>query len=265
MECSSLEVSQKLENASQIWLFLDYDGTLAEFAPTPDYIEVNQEVVSLITDLARLPEFRLAIVTGRSLPAIRQMLPVPGILAAGVYGIDMLDFEGLEINRLDISATRPVLELVKPQIAALIDGRHGFYMEDKGSALALHARFADEGEAERIMAETHQLFSEKCNSGVFQILASQRFVEICPIQADKGQTVAYILDRFPWPGALPVYLGDDLKDEKAFQVINERGGVSIRVGATLQGSQAQCRLASPENARKWLRNILNYFSNNSHL
>ena len=35
-----------------------------------------------------------------------------------------------------------------------------------------------------------------------------------------------------WPGALPVYLGDDDKDEEAFDVVKERGGIAILVAAS---------------------------------
>jgi trehalose 6-phosphate phosphatase len=257
MECNKPSASQQLNLAARLWLFLDYDGTLAEFAPAPDYIEVNQELVRLVTDLARRPEIRLAVVTGRSLKAIRELLPViTGVLSAGTYGVDLVDFEGLELSRLDISATRPVLESLKPRMEALIAGRQGFYLEDKGPALALHARFADEQEAELIMNETQQLLRQECDTETFQILESQRFLEICPIQAEKGQTVAYLLDRYPWPGSLPVYIGDDEKDESAFRVINERGGISIHVGPNSKDSLAQCRLASPAAVRDWLRQNL---------
>jgi trehalose 6-phosphate phosphatase len=210
----------------------------------------------LVTDLARRPEIRLAVVTGRSLKAIRQLLPVAGLLSAGTYGVDLVDFEGLEFSRLDIAATRPVLESLKPRMEALIAGRQGFYVEDKGPALALHARFAEEKEAESILTLTQQLLRQEGNAETFQILESQRFLEICPIQADKGQTVAYLLEHYPWPGSLPVYLGDDEKDESAFRVINERGGISIRVGPYSNGSLAQCSLASPAAVRDWLRQLL---------
>jgi len=50
-------------------------------------------------------------------------------------------------------------------------------------------------------------------------LGGHKFLEIGPTLAHKGRTVDYLLDRYPWPGALPIYLGDDDKDEKAFGVI----------------------------------------------
>ncbi len=44
-------------------------------------------------------------------------------------------------------------------------------------------------------------------------------------------TVNYVLDRFTWPGALPVYIGDD-KDEVAFAAIKARHGLALVVVAS---------------------------------
>ena len=39
-----------------------------------------------------------------------------------------------------------------PRWQALVEGREGFYLEDKGWSLALHARFAPEKEATRVIS-----------------------------------------------------------------------------------------------------------------
>ena len=31
-------MAERIAHAERLWLFLDYDGTLAEFAPTPDHV-----------------------------------------------------------------------------------------------------------------------------------------------------------------------------------------------------------------------------------
>ena len=68
----------------------------------------------------------------------------------------------------------------------------------------------------------------------FRVLQGQRFLEVGPAIAHKGRTVDYILDRFAWPGALPVYLGDDDKDEDAFETIQANQGVALVVSALEQ-------------------------------
>jgi hypothetical protein len=45
-------------------------------------------------------------------------------------------------------------------------------------------------------------------------------------------TVIYVLDRFTWPGALPVYIGDD-KDEVTFAAIKARHGLALVAAAAI--------------------------------
>ena len=39
MNYTPQQMADRLIEARRVWLFLDYDGTLAEFAPTPDHIQ----------------------------------------------------------------------------------------------------------------------------------------------------------------------------------------------------------------------------------
>ena len=70
-------------------LYLDYDGTLAPFAPTPDDVLPDESVIGLISQLADSPNVRVSIVSGRRLGHIRKLLPINGILLAGTYGVEL--------------------------------------------------------------------------------------------------------------------------------------------------------------------------------
>jgi trehalose-phosphatase len=147
------------------------------------------------------------------------------------------------------------LDALKPRWDGLIAEGEGFFLEDKGWALALHARFADEAEAENVLAEARRLAAPALSSGPFRLLGGHKFLEIGPELAHKGRTVTYLLDRYPWPDALPLYLGDDDKDEEAFVVIKARGGLSILVAPEPRATAADGRLNSPQDARRWLGSL----------
>jgi trehalose-6-phosphatase len=68
--------------------------------------------------------------------------------------------------------------------------------------------------------------------------------------------VDYVLNRFAWPGALPVYLGDDDKDEEAFAAIKTHHGLSIIVSAQPRPTLADSRVDSPASVRRWLIEIV---------
>ncbi len=252
-------VEQRLAGSQRLQLFLDYDGTLAEFAPTPEYVEPDPALLSLIGRLVRDPRLRVAVVSGRRLEHVQKLVPVPGVLLAGTYGIELRTPDGQRQNRLDYQQVRPALEDLKPRWAALIAGRDGFFLEDKGWALALHARFAADAEADAVLGTARRLAEasrEAAGTELYRLLGGHKFLEIGPRLAHKGQTVDYLLDCYPWDGALPVYLGDDDKDEEAFGVIQDRGGIAIVVAPQPRSTQADLRLESPQAARRWLASLL---------
>jgi trehalose 6-phosphate phosphatase len=188
-------------------------------------------------------------------------MPVPGILLAGTYGIEWRMPDGERIDRLEFNAIRPTLDALKPQWAELLAGREGFFLEDKGWALAIHARFADEDETERALDRARHLAAEATRGaepGLFRLLGGHKFLEIGPKLAHKGQTVESLLECYPWPGALLLYLGDDDKDEEAFGVVQSKGGIAIVVASEPRQTVADCRLESPQAARQWLKALPAY-------
>ena len=242
-----------------LWLFLDYDGTLADFAPTPEHIEPNPEIITLLEGLARKPNLRLTVLSGRRLDHIRLLLPLSGVFLAGTYGIELLTPIGEIIRRVEYDAIRPALETLKPQWAQAIRGRDGFFLEDKGWALALHARFADDVEAGEVLARVQQATSAALLTDHFRILGGHKFLEIAPRLASKKETVAYLLDQFPLPEARLLYIGDDDKDEEAFSLIHAHGGIALKVRQPSQAelpTEADFFLASPAETLHWLRSLV---------
>jgi trehalose 6-phosphate phosphatase len=254
--CIHEQINECPAQAKRLWLFLDYDGTLADFAPTPEHVDPDPELIELLSRLARHPRIRTAVISGRRLSHVQTLLPVPGIFLAGTYGIELQTPEGERIIRVEYDAVRPTLDALKPHWDQMIMDRKGFFLEDKGWALALHARFADDGETEEVLAAARSMATEVVTSRLFRLLGGHKFLEIGPRLAHKGQTANYLLDQYPWPGALPVYLGDDDKDEEAFGVIKARGGMTIVVAQEPRSTQADCRLESAQAARHWLERLL---------
>jgi trehalose-phosphatase len=250
------QIADRLLKAERVWLFLDYDGTLDEFAPTPDHILPNPEVIELVTHLAQLQHICVAVISGRRLSQIQVLLPVPGILLAGTYGIEMLLPNGERMDRIELDLVRPALDNLKPRWMQLIANRYDFFLEDKAWTLALHARFAEASEADEVLSIARRLASEVMRSDLFRILDGHRFLEIGPILAHKGRMVDYLLDRYAWPGAVPIYIGDDDKDEEAFAAIKARHGLAIVVAAQPRKTLADSRLESPASVRQWLNEII---------
>jgi len=260
------QIEQRIQSAERLRLFLDYDGTLADFAPTPEHVDPQPQVVQLLAELVDTRDIRVAVISGRRLGHVEELVSGldvrsgPEILLAGTYGVELRLPDGERVDRVPYHEIRPVLETIKPRWRRLIDDGDGFFLEDKDWALAIHAKDAPEEKAEQLLEEARWLgeavVEEAASPGRFRILGGHKFLEIGPALAHKGRTVAYLLDRYPWVGALPVYVGDDDKDEEAFGVVHAHGGVAVRVCEATCETRADARLSSPEDVRRWLRRIV---------
>lgn len=248
---------QRVQAADKLRLFLDYDGTLAEFAPTPDEIYPDPELIKLLDRLNHHQRLQVAIISGRRLSHIRKLIPIKGILLAGTYGIEILDSSGTPINRLDFEEIRPTLDRIRPLWQELIEPYREFYLEDKGWTLALHAKFVD-GETAKETINRCRLVVEQMNlpDDLFRVLGGHKFLEVAPKLANKGITVRYLISKYPLDGALPVYIGDDDKDEEAFEVILQHDGIAIKVDSQPGDTTAQAHLDSPNSVRQFLVSLI---------
>jgi trehalose 6-phosphate phosphatase len=259
---SENELNEWVSAAERLWLFLDYDGTLAEFTRTPDIISPDRRIIELVGRLASSSRLRLAIVSGRRLGDIQALLPVTGIYLAGTYGVEIQTPEGERIQRVDYALTRPYLDQLKPYWEEIIDKRKGFYLEDKGWALAVHARFASSREATRVISSLQQTLDQELITDEYRLIKHNKFLEISSAIAHKGKTVSFLLNSFPLPGARLIYIGDDDNDAEAFETIHSYGGVAISVAqyfGYIRSTGGDYVLKSPKAVLRWLENISHLF------
>ena len=245
--------------AKYLWLFLDYDGTLADFAPTPDHIVPDPVVIQLLEQLAKIPSVRITVISGRRLKDIQTLLPVKRIFKAGTYGIELIQPTDEVTYRVEYENIRPHLDVVKPQWEQLIQNKNGFFLEDKGWTLALHARFANDTDAGDVIAKAKNIASNELPRDIFHILGGHKFLEIAPKLANKKDSVSYLLEEFPLPEAELLYFGDDDKDENAFPVIHSHQGYAVKVIHPAQESKpttADVILHSPAETIQWLGRFL---------
>jgi trehalose 6-phosphate phosphatase len=245
--------------ASSLWLFLDYDGTLADFSPNPARLERDPELVRLIRQLAAVPRFRVTLISGRPLGALQELLPVSGIFLAGVYGIDIQTPAGDTIQRGDYGSIRPFLERARSRWERILNGKTGYYIEDKGWTLTLHGQSMDQTELGQTFPVTRLTASSGLPKNQFRWFVGRNFLEIAPIQANKGEAVKYLFSNFPFLNGRLVYIGDDDKDQEAFEPVHGLGGVTIQVahsGDPVRFNGADYLLNSPQDVRQLLSTLL---------
>ena len=256
MENDISTLTRNAAKAKTVRLFLDYDGTLANFAPTPDIILPDVKVISLLERLVAAEGILPAVISGRRLAHIQKLLPIPGLLMGGTYGIEIQLPDGTESTTLPYKSVRPLLEKLLPRWQALIDQRKDFYLEDKGWSLAIHGRFADPNESRSLMAEAYAEAQKLPPGKLFRLISGDRFLEIAPKVASKKQAIRQVIKTMTPNDALCISIGDDDKDEEAFSALPPERGFAVRVSSEPVESTAQYRLESPVQVLAWLEKLL---------
>jgi trehalose 6-phosphate phosphatase len=228
--------------------FFDFDGTLVDLAPTPDGVLVQPQAIALLDELRRLTGGAVAIVSGRGIESIDQFLGMPDLPIAGLHGAERRDANG-DTQRIGFNDER--LLRMEQVLADIVNANPGMLLEIKGAALALHYRNAHDREPVAREA-TSRLVADFPEAYVLQ--PGKMVYEIKPKDVDKGRALRAFLDEPPFAGRTPVFAGDDLTDEKGFAVVNEHGGLSIKVGAgdTIAGA----RIGSVSALLAWLAEIV---------
>ncbi len=229
-------------------LYLDIDGTILDLAPRPEAVEVPGWLVPLLQRLSVKLEGAVAFVSGRTIAAIDELFLPLQLPAIGVHGGE------LRIGGQRVSFDERLvaeLQAARPLLVDAIARMPGVWLEDKRCAIALHYRAALERGRELLKLAELVVASL---GPEFSVLVGKCVVEIRPRHLTKGAGIRRLMERPPFLGRSPIFAGDDVSDEDAFEVVNQLGGISVRVG---DGSPtaANYRLTDPDQLRRWLLEI----------
>ena len=229
-------------------LFLDFDGTLVEIAPTPSSVRVAPYLADLLLNLERRLGGALALVTGRPVADVDGFLAPYRPAVAGVHGRDLrLPRTG---ERLREPVDAAVLGEARRLLEAVTARYPGTLLEDKGESVALHYRNASPGAGEAVRAAA--LAAVEAGGGALKLLPGKMVVELMPAGVDKGVAIERLLARAPFAGRTPVFVGDDVTDEAGFLVTRRLGGLGIKIGGGTT-TAAGCYLPDVQALHAWLR------------
>lgn len=202
-------------------------------------------IVHLLEELRDGLDGALALVSGRRMAEVDRITTPVRLSVAGVHGAEWRDASG-ETHRASLDPT--LLDEGRRALGAFAASHPGVWLEDKGPALALHYRANPAAEAEALTAATR--VAEEIGPPV-AVLPGKMIVELRHHDATKAAAVTRYLEEAPFAGRVPAYLGDDVTDEDAFDAVNARDGVSVRVGGATT-TAARYELPSVNAVHAWL-------------
>lgn len=228
-------------------LFLDVDGTLLDIAPTPDRVVVPAGLVELLVRLSRSLGGALAILTGRQLKEIDELLAPAMFVGGGVHGAELRTTPGGPITR--VATALPGALVAK--LAELTGRLPGIIGEPKGPGFAVHYRLAPELKP-MVEAEIRALIEQYSEDLV--LCPGRKLFEIIPQGRSKGSVLETIAALPAFAGRMPVMIGDDVGDIPALAAAQRLGGVGLRVSGEHFGG-ADVELQGPAGVTDWLRKL----------
>lgn len=219
-----LDLAELARHADAAGVFLDFDGTLSEIAPSP---EEAMAVEGLAPALERLvARFRVvAVVSGRSAAEVASLVGVP-VRIFGLYGLEdergpTPDADGLAAA---VGEALPEIE----RAAAYVPGSR---VERKGLSVAVHYRGVPEPEAaRRVLLER---LGGLARARHLEVIEGKRVVELAAAPRPSKGDVLRRVSRDEGLRYL-LFAGDDLADLDAFDAVEElasegRAGIKVAV------------------------------------
>jgi trehalose-phosphatase len=208
-------------------VFLDYDGTLTPIVPHPEDAHLSTRMRDILRRLAR--HCTVAVVSGRDLADVRQRVQLEQLIYAGSHGFDIFGPSGLHLENPEARQHEPALSQAEAKLRNQTAALPGSQIERKKFSIAIHVRNVATPDLPKVESMVDAVAAE--HPGLRKSHGKKVFELQPDIDWHKGHAVLWLLQTLKLNDSdlLPLYLGDDLTDEDAFQALQGRGvGIVVR-------------------------------------
>lgn len=221
----------KIAEGKELFIGFDRDGTIVPYADRPENALLDPDVHESLRALAIKPGVIAGIVSARSMALLRSEFDFQRLFIAGNYGLELaLPKQQPQINEMARSLSE-VFRNVRDRLAPLARPEINAIVEDHAYSVCVHwhtvpveSRTAMHHHVADVAKDFPQLLMRPQPTS-YEFLAD--------IKWDKGRALAALDEMVPATEGerAYVFIGDSPPDEAAFDWVNKRGGVSIRVGS----------------------------------
>jgi trehalose-phosphatase len=225
---------------------LDLDGTLARIVDHPGRATVLPRVLRLLEKSVQARRTRVAIVSARSLAAMKHLLPISGLHRVGQYGLEGALAPPAERR----SSLRRQASKLAQHAAEEVAPIPGAWVEPKGLTFAIHDRAVAPARRAALRRIVRRLIAEARPLG-FRPMLGSRVTDFVPAGFNKGTALERIIRMFR--PDLTLYFGDSPSDEHAFRVLGS-GDFPVRVGPG--PTRAPFRVRGPDDVARVLSAVV---------
>jgi trehalose-phosphatase len=234
---------------------------LAPIRDKPNQAFISKKTKDLLGRLAKASNYKVAVISGRSLKDVKNKIGIKNIIYAGNHGLE-IEGPGIKFKKQIHPRSLAALKSIGQELTGKLSGIKGAFVEDKGLTLSLHYRLVNKKYIPEVKAIFRETLTRYLADNSIRIKPGKMIFEVRPaINWNKGKVVLWLLAKQLLTDKskkmLPIYIGDDMTDEDAFCAIRNKG-VAIFVGMPRE-SCAKYYLKSTYEVTKLLQQVLNYY------
>lgn len=226
------QMKEEFIQAKKRCILLDYDGTLAPIQKLPYLASPGNDLINLLSELAKDPANELVVISGRDSSSLENWLGDLPLSLVAEHGA-IVRLKGEEWQQ-QVTVTNDWKEQIKPLMQLFVNRCAGSFIEEKKNTLAWHYRNTHPDLGFIRSRELQNSLLQLTTNTSLQVIDGNKVLEVRIIGINKGTTAQNMLQQFQ-PDFI-LCLGDDTTDEDMFKVLKDKG-YTIKIGSGKTAAQ----------------------------
>ncbi len=242
-------VLKDYKKAKRRLLFIDYDGTLANFHNDPQKASPDEELYTLLDKISAQENTDMFLISGRDKETFTKWFlhkKYNMIVEHGVW----ISKNGTEFSMLE-NVKKDWMEKIMPVLESFVDRTPGSFIEEKNYSLAWHYRKTDPDFGQKRASELNTVLTSLIANDDLSVLNGNKVMEIKSSNVNKGRAAMRVFSEADYDFIFAI--GDDWTDEFMFQELPE-SAVTVKVGH--QKTQAKYYVDGTNEVRKLLKGFV---------